>query len=181
MKNSPLITALCLLSPFALTGCSSLPSSSNTNTQKVALYAVSDQGVQQKIGTIIFKDSAQGLIIRTHLSQLPSGPHGFHIHENADCDSHAADGKIGAALAAGGHFNPEKVAHHGSPTTGHLGDLPVLIADDNGFAKHTLIAPRLKLQDIRQHAVIIHAGGDNYADIPKPLGGGGNRIACGII
>jgi Cu-Zn family superoxide dismutase len=28
---------------------------------------------------------------------------------------------------------------------------------------------------------MIHAGGDNYADQPKPLGGGGERIACGVI
>jgi superoxide dismutase, Cu-Zn family len=28
---------------------------------------------------------------------------------------------------------------------------------------------------------MIHAGGDNYADQPQPLGGGGARIACGVI
>jgi superoxide dismutase, Cu-Zn family len=28
---------------------------------------------------------------------------------------------------------------------------------------------------------VIHAGGDNYADQPAPLGGGGLRIACGAI
>ena len=28
---------------------------------------------------------------------------------------------------------------------------------------------------------MIHDGGDNYADDPKPLGGGGGRIACGVI
>jgi Cu-Zn family superoxide dismutase len=28
---------------------------------------------------------------------------------------------------------------------------------------------------------MIHAGGDNYADKPAPLGGGGERIACGVI
>jgi hypothetical protein len=28
---------------------------------------------------------------------------------------------------------------------------------------------------------MIHEGGDNYADAPKPLGGGGARIACGVI
>jgi Cu-Zn family superoxide dismutase len=28
---------------------------------------------------------------------------------------------------------------------------------------------------------MIHAGGDNYADQPAPLGGGGARIACGVI
>jgi Cu-Zn family superoxide dismutase len=28
---------------------------------------------------------------------------------------------------------------------------------------------------------MVHAGGDNYSDQPKPLGGGGDRIACGLI
>jgi Cu-Zn family superoxide dismutase len=28
---------------------------------------------------------------------------------------------------------------------------------------------------------MIHEGGDNYSDQPKPLGGGGARIACGVI
>jgi len=28
---------------------------------------------------------------------------------------------------------------------------------------------------------MIHAGSDNYADEPKPLGGGGSRVACGVI
>ena len=28
---------------------------------------------------------------------------------------------------------------------------------------------------------MIHAGGDNYSDQPKPNGGGGARIACGVI
>jgi Cu-Zn family superoxide dismutase len=28
---------------------------------------------------------------------------------------------------------------------------------------------------------MIHAGGDNYSDEPEPLGGGGARIACGVV
>ena len=28
---------------------------------------------------------------------------------------------------------------------------------------------------------MIHEGGDNYSDTPKPLGGGGARMACGVI
>ncbi|CAG2155623.1 unnamed protein product [Oppiella nova] len=84
---------------------------------------------------------------------------------------------MGAALAAGGHFNPQKTGH-GTPNDGHMGDLPVLNVDSNGNAKTTLIAPRLKLADIQGLAIMIHAGGDNYSDHPKPLGGGGDRIAC---
>jgi Cu-Zn family superoxide dismutase len=28
---------------------------------------------------------------------------------------------------------------------------------------------------------MVHAGGDNHADHPAPLGGGGPRIVCGVI
>jgi len=28
---------------------------------------------------------------------------------------------------------------------------------------------------------MVHAGGDNHADHPAPLGGGGERVACGVI
>jgi Cu/Zn superoxide dismutase len=31
------------------------------------------------------------------------------------------------------------------------------------------------------HAAMQHPNGDNYSDTPKPLGGGGARIACGVI
>ena len=28
---------------------------------------------------------------------------------------------------------------------------------------------------------MIHMGGDNYKDAPSPLGGGGGRLACGVV
>jgi Cu-Zn family superoxide dismutase len=28
---------------------------------------------------------------------------------------------------------------------------------------------------------MLHAGGDNYADQPAALGGGGARMACGVV
>jgi Cu-Zn family superoxide dismutase len=43
------------------------------------------------------------------------------------------------------------------------------------------VAPQLKLADVTGHAIIIHEGGDNFSDKPKPNGGGGNRIACGVV
>ncbi len=79
------------------------------------------------------------------------------------------------------HFNPKNIPNHGTPLTGHLGDLPALSVANDGTAKVTVIAPRLTLAQVEGLALMIHAGGDNYADHPKPLGGGGERIACGII
>ncbi len=30
-------------------------------------------------------------------------------------------------------------------------------------------------------SIMIHAGGDNYSDTPARLGGGGARVACGVV
>jgi Cu-Zn family superoxide dismutase len=52
----------------------------------------------------------------------------------------------------------------------------------DGAAGTAVTAPRLtKLAEVKGKALMIHAGGDNYADKPAPLGGGGARIACGVI
>ena len=51
----------------------------------------------------------------------------------------------------------------------------------DGKANYAVLAPRLKINDIKSRALIIHVGGDNYSDDPALLGGGGARIACGAI
>lgn len=145
------------------------------------MQLVTDKGIGKKIGTVTFADSNRGLVITPDLSGLPAGSHGFHIHEKGSCEPALQNGLAGAALAAGGHYNPQEVPHHGSPLTGHMGDLPVLLVNASGHAETSVLAPRLKVIDIRGLALIIHEGGDNYSDIPAPLGGGGNRIACGVI
>jgi superoxide dismutase, Cu-Zn family len=87
-----------------------------------------------------------------------------------------------AAAAAGAHYDPAKSGHHDSPWgDGHLGDLPALYVDADGNATQPVLAPRLKLSDLPGRALMVHAGGDNHADHPAPLGGGGARIACGVI
>ncbi len=53
--------------------------------------------------------------------------------------------------------------------------------DENGNATQPIFAPELELDDIEGRALMIHAGGDNYSDSPKKLGGGGDRVACGVI
>ena len=44
----------------------------------------------------------------------------------------------------------------------------------------TVLAPRLKLDDLQGRALMIHSGADNHADHPAPLGGGGARVGCGV-
>lgn len=125
------------------------------------------------LGQVAFEDSKYGLLIKPQLSGLPVGLHGFHIHQHSDC----GDG----GMSAGGHFDPGTTnSHQGPYGEGHLGDLPALATNNNGEANIPILAPRLTTQDIQGHAIMIHAGGDNYSDTP-PLGGGGIRIGCGKI
>lgn len=141
----------------------------------------STHGIGEKIGTITFEDSKAGLKIESDLKGLAAGDHGFHIHEHPSCDGGEKDHKWVAGLAAGSHFDPEHTGHHLGPKgKGHLGDLPVLVVNQKGETKTTVVAERLKLADITNRSIMIHEGGDNYSDVP-PLGGGGARIACGVI
>ncbi len=140
------------------------------------------KGIGKKIGTITFQDSNEGLQVRPHLTELTPGEHGFHIHENPSCEAAEKDDKWVAAQAAGGHFDPQQTTHHEGPAgKGHLGDLPKLIVDKKGEAHQAGTAARLTLADIEGRSVVIHEHGDNYADEPELLGGGGARVACGVI
>ncbi|HVO64932.1 MAG TPA: superoxide dismutase [Cu-Zn] SodC [Syntrophales bacterium] len=146
------------------------------------MYLVNDQGISKKIGEVTATDSRYGLILMPQLRDLPPGIHGFHVHQNPDCNHAMKDGKHVAALAAGGHFDPHKTGKHEGPYgKGHLGDLPVLYVDAGGKSTIPVLAPRLKVSDLEGKSLMIHAGGDNYSDTPEALGGGGARIACGVI
>lgn len=148
----------------------------------IQMNLVNEQGIGKGIGTITASDSKYGLLLVPQLKGLTPGIHGFHVHENADCGPATKDGKKVAALAAGGHFDPLKTGHHTGPYgDGHLGDLPALYVNKDGAATCPVLAPRLKTADLRGRSLIIHAEGDNYSDKPEKLGGGGARVACGVI
>ena len=152
-------------------------------TAQATINSISATGGGRPLGTVTFVDSAQGLMITPKLSGLPPGEHGFHIHEKGDCGSGMNQGKPAAGFAAGGHYDPAHTKKHLGPlsTAGHRGDLPVLVVDSRGDATQAVTAPHLTVEQIRGRSIMIHAGGDNYSDTPALLGGGGARIACGVI
>ena len=135
------------------------------------------------VGSIRITDAPGGARIRVRLSGLPAGQHGFHVHQNPSCDPGPVNGVMAPAGGAGGHLDPDHTGMHMGPLgTGHLGDLPFLTVAADGTDTETLIAPRLHdVSLLKGRSLMIHAGGDNYSDQPKPLGGGGARIACGVI
>ena len=148
----------------------------------VTMNKVDEKGVQEAVGTVTISESAYGVVFTPALSGLPTGSHGFHVHENPSCGPKEKEGKMTAALAAGGHYDPTGSKHHGLPWgDGHLGDLPPLVVDAAGAAAAPVLAPRLKLADVHGRSLMVHMGGDNHSDHPAPLGGGGPRMVCGVI
>ncbi|NUU67805.1 superoxide dismutase [Cu-Zn] SodC2 [Enterobacteriaceae bacterium BIT-l23] len=152
-------------------------------SEKVEMKLATEQGAGEAVGTVTISESANGLTFTPDLKGLPDGEHGFHIHANGSCDPKTVDGKLTPAGAADGHFDPHNTGKHLGPEgDGHLGDLPVLTVSQDGSATSPVTAPRLKsLDEIKGKALMIHVGGDNMSDMPKPLGGGGARFACGVI
>ena len=147
----------------------------------VTMNVVSPDGIGAALGSVTVEQTPYGVVFTPALSNLKPGVHGFHVHEKPSCAPELKDGKPGAALAAGGHYDPEGSKKHGLPWgSGHKGDLPALVVDAKGNASMPVFAPRLKLADLKGRALMVHAGGDNHADHPEPLGGGA-RMACGII
>jgi Cu-Zn family superoxide dismutase len=150
----------------------------------VDMNLVDEQGTGSSVGTVTISETKYGLLFTPNIRLSPAGIHGFHIHANGQCSPAMKGNKMVAAAAAGDHFDPRNTGKHLGPYNpdGHAGDLPAIYIADTGTVNIPVLAPRLKtLNEIRDKALIIHSGGDNFSDSPHPLGGGGERIVCGVI
>ena len=147
----------------------------------VAPMTILDGGA--RAGAIEASSGPGGVVLRLDLKGLPPGPHGLHLHQVGSCEASVKDGAPVLGGAAGGHFDPTASGRHAGPLgAGHQGDLPRAEVGPDGAVKATLVAPHLTdLAQLKGRAIILHAGGDTYSDDPKPLGGGGARLACGVF
>jgi Cu-Zn family superoxide dismutase len=148
------------------------------NDAKAKLY---DQ-TGQPTGEVKFTQQKNGVVVEVHVSNLPAGFHGFHVHTVGEC--------IPPFTSAGGHFDLDGHTHRD-----HTGDLPVLLVNTNGRAHAVFKTDRFAVADLFDadgSAVIIHANPDNYANIPTryvaapdattlATGDAGARIVCGIV
>jgi Cu-Zn family superoxide dismutase len=171
------------LTVVALAACLSLAVNAHAEDPAATMNKVTAEGVGEAVGTVRVVKSADGAVFNLNLTGLPPGPHGLHLHDKGDCGPAPVNGTVAPAGAAGGHWDSEHAGKHAGPSgEGHIGDLPVLEVLADGTVTKSLIAPHIKdIETVRGHALMIHAGGDNYADVPAPLGGGGARIACGVL
>ena len=138
-----------------------------------------------EVGRATFTDENGSLVVSVDASGLTPGFHGFHIHSVGRCDGPDF-------TSAGSHFNTGMAMQS---MTGHDGDLPSLLVNQDGTAALRLTTDRLGVEDLLAGsgtALIVHAGPDNFANIPAryapapdattlATGDAGARLACGLI
>lgn len=163
---------------FFATGCNekSKELHKETPTGKKAVAMLSPTKDSEVRGRVEFIELTDGVKIVADVTGLKPGEHGFHIHEFGDCS--APDGS-----SAGGHFNPEKVAHGGPiDLPRHAGDLGNIVADQEGKGHYEAVDHLMRMNgpnSIIGRSVIVHESRDDY--VSQPTGNAGARLACGLI
>ena len=150
------------------------------SAQKVATAKISGTAEGSLIsGQVTLTETPEGVQVEAVVNNVPNpGKHGFHIHENGSC----AD----AGKAAGGHFNPNAVAHGFLPHDGmehaHLGDLGNIEIDANGVGTLAILLQGVNLSsgesNVSGKSIVLHEKEDDFG---QPTGNAGGRIGCGII
>jgi len=127
-------------------------------------------------GIVTFTKVKNGIKVVADIEELTPGKHGFHIHQYGDCSD--PKGK-----SAGGHFNPDKVAHAGhNSKIRHVGDFGNITADKSGKAHIEFVDNLISFcgsHNIIGRGVVIHGGADDLKS--QPSGAAGPRVACGSI
>lgn len=137
------------------------------------------------IGEATFREGPRGVVMRLAVRGLPPGPRGMHIHRVGVCHDHDE-----GFMASGGHLDGVGEVPHGllNPDGHHEGDLPNLIVHEDGSARVEIYIPEVALaaEDGRPQltggdgtALVIHENEDDHQS--QPIGGAGDRIACGVI
>ncbi|MDQ1506903.1 MAG: hypothetical protein QOD57_4630 [Actinomycetota bacterium] len=145
-------------------------------------------------GAVVLTTVADHLRVEVAATGLSPGFHGLHFHSKGLCEP-AANPTFGTA---GGHVGAEAAPHGG-----HAGDLPSLFARADGVARARFLTDRVtlaQLLDADGTAVMVHAGRDNFGNIPgryqsnapdavlpgpdamtRATGDAGARALCGVV
>jgi Cu-Zn family superoxide dismutase len=162
-----------------------------------------------RIGSVRFWDDqrAGATVVQVRLAVPPGATtsgafHGFHVHANDDpangsgCIADPNQAPSTWFVSVDGHLKHDPAEKHG----GHAGDLPTLYLDAGGHAEASFTVDRITPRELRGRAVILHAGADNFGNVPvgtapdqysansdaamtktANTGNAGDRIACGVV
>ncbi|WP_067571322.1 superoxide dismutase[Cu-Zn] [Nocardia acidivorans] len=166
-----------------------------TNPPTDSVSATLKDSNGQTVGTATFGKIGNHLEVTVEAHGLKPGFHGLHVHQLGKCEPNSVAPTGGAAgdfLSAGGHFQSgDQNAHPAS------GDLTSLEVKQDGTAKLTTTTDAVTLDELKGKALIIHAGADNFGNIPSrytqaggaagpdaetlATGDAGARVACGVV
>jgi Cu-Zn family superoxide dismutase len=179
--------------PDESSGEDSAEAAEQTDTGELTATLVDPEGAE--VGTVTFEEVDEGTEVSVDVTGLPPGFHGFHVHAIGVCEPDSANpsdpSMTGDFLSAGGHVGAGE-SDHGE----HPGDLPSLYVGESGAGSMTAVTDALALSDLTDDdgsAVMVHAGHDNYANVPeryvpggpdemtRNTGDAGARVACGTV
>ena len=115
-----------------------------------------------KVARVSLRQAHGQVVVTGTACGLTPGFHGFHVHTTGLCEADAAAGPF---TTAGGHFTGGLPTSHSD----HAGDMPSLLVTADGRAYSSFVTDRFTLADLRDtdgSAVMVHAGRDNFANIP---------------
>ena len=134
----------------------------------------------ESVGTVSYREDANGVTVSVEVAGLEPGTHAVHLHETGDCSAEDF-------TSAGGHWNPTGAQHgRDNPQGAHLGDLANMTVDEDGSGSSNFLVtgatigegPR-GMSDADGTALVIHAGADDYKT--DPAGDAGDRVACAVV
>jgi Cu-Zn family superoxide dismutase len=131
------------------------------------------------VGEVTFKDERGGCHVNASFAALPSGKHGFHIHESGDLRGEGCKG-------ACSHYHKGSPTRHGdapgSAGPRHTGDLGNIVGPTT---TRTYFLSGVRVSHLWGRSVIVHADPDDLGlgghDDSHTTGHSGARIACAII
>ena len=119
-------------------------------------------------------DQSNSVTVKGYIQGLPTGEHGFHIHEFGDLT-------VKECMGCGSHFNPYNKSHGGlRDANSHAGDLGNITNGLINFRTDKIsLFPGKK--SVIGRSVIIHSGTDDLGESGDPTGNAGSRLDCAVI
>jgi Cu-Zn family superoxide dismutase len=157
-----------------------------------------------RVGAVVFTTSRGTTVVAAVLQPnqyvAPSAFHGFHVHANDNpsngtgCVADPAKPSSTWFVSADAHFSGSGTVH-----PDHAGDMPSPLVGPDGVATLIFTTHRLRPSSVLGKAVVLHAGPDNFGNVPlgagadqytanspaavaktRMTGNSGDRVACGI-